>query len=311
MTAVTLPAEARRRASRMMNSSIRCSFTGGQVGWMTKTSCPRMESSILTLISPSGKRRSLASVTGTWSCSEMRSASAGVALPPISFRAPHGEASSPAYSTAVVNLPITLRSLFPYSVSRPSPLKGRGRFPPSHCSGNTDSCRAVGDVLGHYGTGSGSRPLAKFDGSDKHCVHPDEGAVADHGSVLVDAVEVGRDRAGADVGVLAEVGVAQVGNVRDLAATTDLCPHELCEAAYVDVVGDLGVRPELGEGAAVRAVADPRVLYIYMRADAALLADHRAALDHREGLDDGVLADGDRGVDECGLGIDDRDSPKH
>src|SRR6202521_1561388 len=57
MTAVTRPAEARRRASRMMKSSIRCSLTGGLVGWITKTSWPRIESSILTLISPSGKWR--------------------------------------------------------------------------------------------------------------------------------------------------------------------------------------------------------------------------------------------------------------
>jgi len=38
VTAVTRPAEARRSASRMMNSSIRCSFTGGLVGWITNTS---------------------------------------------------------------------------------------------------------------------------------------------------------------------------------------------------------------------------------------------------------------------------------
>jgi len=39
------PAEARRSASIMISSSIRCSLTGGQVGWMTKVSSPRAFSS--------------------------------------------------------------------------------------------------------------------------------------------------------------------------------------------------------------------------------------------------------------------------
>src|SRR4030081_337123 len=56
MTAVTRPAEARRRASRMMNSSIRFSFTGWQGGWMTNTSWPRIEPSIFTSCSPPAER---------------------------------------------------------------------------------------------------------------------------------------------------------------------------------------------------------------------------------------------------------------
>ena len=39
----------------MINSSIRFSLTGGQVGWTRNTSRPRMSSSILQEISPSGK----------------------------------------------------------------------------------------------------------------------------------------------------------------------------------------------------------------------------------------------------------------
>src|SRR6266851_2359302 len=156
MTAVTRPAEARRSASRMMNSSIRCSFTGGLVGWITKTSCPRIESSILTLISPSGKRRSLGSVSWTSRTSAIRRASCMLALPEMSLSSPHG----------------------------------------------------------------------------------DEGAVADLGPVLVLAVEVGGDRAGADVGVLAEVRVAQVGHVRHPAPVADLRADQLGEAADMHVVSD-------------------------------------------------------------------------
>src|SRR3979411_623416 len=198
MTAVTLPAEARLRASRMMKSSIRCSFTGGDVGWMTNTSCPRIESSILTLISPSGKCRSRGPVRGTPDLSAMRGASFGLDLPQMTFRAPQGEASSPVNSTAVVNLPII--------------------FLPYHPSWNTDGCRALGDVFSDDRACPGTGALAKFDGSDQHRVHPDERPVADLGPVLLDAVEVRRARAGAAVGILATVGVAEardVGHMRD------------------------------------------------------------------------------------------------
>src|SRR5438309_489767 len=260
MTAVTLPAEARLSASRMMKSSIRCSFTGGDVGWMTNTSCPRIESSILTLISPSGKCRSRGSVRGTPSLSEMRSASSGLALPAISFSAPQGEASSPVNSTAVVNLPII--------------------FLPYHPSWNTDGCRALGDVFRDDRACPGAGAPAKFDGSDQHRVHPDERPVADLGPILLDAVEVRRDRTGADVGILAKVGVAEVRDVGHLAVPAHLRPDQLGEAADVDVLGDLGAGSDLHERPAVGAVADPRVLYVHMRADAAFGADGGVTLDH-------------------------------
>src|SRR5229473_7598661 len=120
--------------------------------------------------------------------------------------------------------------------------------------------------------------------------------LSDLGAVLVRAVEVGRDRARADVGVLADLGIAEIGNVRHLAVLSHLRPHELGKAADVDVFGDLGAGPDLHERTAVGAVADPRVLYMDVRADAALAADFRLALDDRERLDARVLADSDSGV---------------
>src|SRR6266849_1526732 len=291
MTAVTLPAEARRSASRMMNSSIRCSLTGGDVGWMTKTSCPRIESSILTLISPSGKRRRRGSVRGTPSLSEMRWARPRLALPAMSLSAPQGEDSSPANSTAVV----ICRSL----------------FLSYHPSWNSYRCRAVRDVLGDDRAGPRARPFPKFDGSDEHRVHPDERPVTDLSSVLACAVEVRRDRAGADVGVLAEVGVAEIGDVRHPALLPHLRPHELGEAADVDVFGELGAWPDLHERTAVGAVADRRVLYMYVRADAAVGSNFRVALDYREGLHRRVLAYGHRRVYEGGRRVDDGDALLH
>src|SRR4029077_15899100 len=167
---------------------------------------------------------------------------------------------------------------------------GRGIFSPYHPSWNSDGCRAVGDVFGDHRAGPGSRALAKFDRSDEHRVHTDESAVADLGAVLVLAIEVGCDRAGADVGILAKVGVAEVRDMRDLAVPPHPGPHELGEAADVDVFGDLGAGPDLREGPAGGAVADPRVLYMDVRADATFAADLGLALDDRERLDARVLA---------------------
>src|SRR5881397_2052724 len=251
-----------------------------------------MESSILTLISPSGKLRSRGSVSWTSRISAIFPARSMLALPEISLSSPQGELSALVYSTAVCSLPIN-------------------RLSPYHPSGNSDRCRAVRDVLGHHRARPGARLLAQFDGRHQHRVHADEGTVADLGAVLVHPVEVGRNRTGADVGVGAQVGVAEVRDVRHAAARSDLRAHELGKAADVHVLGDLGAGPELGERAAVGAVADPRVLYVYVRADVALGADVGVALEHGEWFDDRVLADGHRGVDERRRRIDDRDALAH
>ena len=74
-------AEARRAASIMISSSIRCWFEGGQVDWMMKTSWPRMFSSIFTNVSPSGKLVTVASPSGTPMLRQMSSARALFELP--------------------------------------------------------------------------------------------------------------------------------------------------------------------------------------------------------------------------------------
>src|SRR5687768_10774491 len=55
MTAVMRAALDRLNESIITNSSIRFSFTGGQVGWTMKMSRPRTSSSMRQEISPSGK----------------------------------------------------------------------------------------------------------------------------------------------------------------------------------------------------------------------------------------------------------------
>src|SRR5881628_3364099 len=117
-----------------------------------------MESSILTLISPSGKLRSRGSVSWTSRISAIFPARSMLALPEISLSSPQGELSALVYSTAVCSLPIN-------------------RLSPYHPSGNSDRCRAVRDVLGHHRARPAARLRAQFDGRHPHRVHAHEGTV--------------------------------------------------------------------------------------------------------------------------------------
>src|SRR5882672_5099023 len=81
MTAVIDPAEARRRASVMMSSSITLSLVGQLVDWMTNASTPRTFSPISTKLSPSLKRITLHLPSGVSRYCPMAAASSGFALP--------------------------------------------------------------------------------------------------------------------------------------------------------------------------------------------------------------------------------------
>src|SRR5690349_14333690 len=73
-------------------------------------------------------------------------------------------------------------------------------------------------VLADRRAGSRERSVANGDGRDERVVGAGLGVLADRGAVLVDAVVVGEDRAGADVGALADLGVADVRQVGHLGA---------------------------------------------------------------------------------------------
>src|SRR6266852_9386969 len=81
MTALIDPALARLSASHMISSSIKWSFTGGEVDWMMNTSRPRTFSPISTWISPSEKRVTSALESGRFKYSQIRRASAGLEFP--------------------------------------------------------------------------------------------------------------------------------------------------------------------------------------------------------------------------------------
>ena len=101
------------------------------------------------------------------------------------------------------------------------------------------------------------RPIVT--GATSWRVGADESVVFDHRAILVGAVVVAGDRAGADVDVAADRGVAKIGQVVGLRAVADLGGLGLDEVADVDLVCQPGSRPQAR-----------------VRPDAALLSDYGA-----------------------------------
>src|SRR6266498_1345017 len=101
--------------------------------------------------------------------------------------------------------------------------------PPAPCGPTLDrpllgalDGKGVGrDVLGDRRTGGRLSPVTDRQGGNQHGIRSDEGAVADAGAVLLDPVVVHEHGAGADVHPGADVGVADVGEVRHLGAGAD------------------------------------------------------------------------------------------
>ena len=113
------------------------------------------------------------------------------------------------------------------------------------------------------------------------------------GLVLVNAVVVAGDDAGADVGFLADLGVAEVGEVAGFdAGVPSFDFFGFDEVADVDVLADLASGAHTGEGTDVGTVGDGAV-----GQDAALANDDSLA--QRAVLDHGIGPDGRVGADAC------------
>ena len=124
--------------------------------------------------------------------------------------------------------------------------------------------------------GADGRARAHRDRRHQHAVAAHVHVVAEHGAVLVGAVVVGGDAAGAVVDAFAHRGVAQVGEMVGLGAARQRGVFHLDEVADVHLLGQLGAGRS-------RAKADQRT-----RADARAL---RLAVDVREGMDHRVVGD--------------------
>src|SRR5271166_6856901 len=99
------------------------------------------------------------------------------------------------------------------------------------------------DVLGDDGAGADIGAVTDGHRRDEGGVRANEGARADVGPELVEAVVVAGDRARADVGVRPNPGVADVAEVIDLGPRLDRRLFDLDEIAYLGFRGDVCARP--------------------------------------------------------------------
>ena len=76
--------------------------------------------------------------------------------------------------------------------------------------------------MAYHGTGSGSDAAADFDRGHEQVAGTDVHVRSDGGVVLVHAIIVGGDGTAADIGVLTQVGVANIAQMRHLGAVADV-----------------------------------------------------------------------------------------
>src|SRR6266536_2944346 len=132
-----------------------------------------------------------------------------------------------------------------------------------------------GGVLGERGSGAERCALAHPHRGDKLGVRADGDVVLDDRAVLVRPVVVAGDRAGADVDVSSDLGVADVGEVIGFGALTDAARLDLDEVPEVHVGGEARARPDAGVGADAAVRADVGLLDVAERLDARAGRDSR------------------------------------
>src|ERR1700754_3544765 len=108
---------------------------------------------------------------------------------------------------------------------------------------------AGGNVLGDHRPGPNIRPVADGHGRDEGAVDAGLDPSADLRPVLAEAVVVGRDVARRDVRAVADVGVAEVGQMGHLGPDADLRVLDLDERADLRGLADVGAGTEVGERA--------------------------------------------------------------
>src|SRR4029079_7790450 len=109
-------------------------------------------------------------------------------------------------------------------------------------AGASDAEGVGGDVVGDHGAGSGPRPISDRNGGDEDSVAGGADITPDRGALLLRAIVVGGDVACSDVRVLADLGVPDVGEVRDLGPLADRRVLDLHERAGLGVGADVGAR---------------------------------------------------------------------
>src|SRR6266511_3947628 len=122
---------------------------------------------------------------------------------------------------------------------------------------------------------------------------------------------VGRDVAGCDIRVFADLRVADVGEVRHLGAGADLRILDLDEGPRLRARTELRTRSEIAERTDLDIRPDLGVDGNRMRPDLRASAHSRAAAQHGERVDGRIGFELDLGIDPRRFRIDDRDPREH
>src|ERR1700694_1238497 len=127
-------------------------------------------------------------------------------------------------------------------------------------------------VADHDRPGTGDRAVADRDRRDQRIVRPDEDVGADLGAVLLHAVVVAGDRAGAVVGARTDARIADVGQVIRLDVVGELRLLDLDEISDAHAIADHVSVAEVRERSDADIVADARrdhdaLTYLAARAD--------------------------------------------
>src|SRR3990170_6549748 len=158
--------------------------------------------------------------------------------------------------------------------------------------GAAAECQRIGrDVLGDDAAGADIGPLPDLDRRHQRSVGADKGARPNLGPVLVEAVIVAGDGAGADVSAGADACVADISEVVNLGALADLRLLDLDEIADMRILCERGTWPQARERSDRRPLADPRVLHVTEAFDGGTVLDNDTLADPDMRLDHHVLAD--------------------
>src|SRR5215207_7827467 len=225
-------ADARLAASSMSSVSISHSFTGGPKLWMRKKSQPRIETSKRVRISPDANVRYSVGTSSVPMAAATSAESAGCDRPPattsrflVLATRPGAMSLSRSRSTVFLLRAIVRLLCGPDpggSVSR-SGARSVRLDPPLDVAlrGHAERQSTGGHILADHRSGPGLRACTDPNRRHEHVVRPGVHLVADLGAVLGDVVVVRGDRARAEVDAGPDRRVADVRQVRHLAALAD------------------------------------------------------------------------------------------
>src|SRR5256714_5995537 len=288
MTAVIRLAEASFAAWIISITSIRCRSTGVHPVWTRKMSAPRIDSLYRQYVSSFLNVSSSTSPSSRPRCSAIAPARSGCERPantisrfsgPRSIQCPEDgfvidACSSPGRASSAV--PVKLSML----LVDPTFLGFLAWREPGEGSG--------GDIICDDRPRCNPSVVANVDRSIERIVDAGPDVATDPSQALRQTGfvrEVGRDVAGGDVRIFADLGVPEVGEVRYLGAGADPGLLQLDERAGFRPRAEHRAGPEIGERADVDVAADRSVDRHDMRADVGTGRDGRNAAQHREGMD--------------------------